>query len=51
VSRPLARHTTGRREREVLVSPRQAELPVPAGTVIGDTVYPQRAVTDTRTEP
>jgi hypothetical protein len=38
-------------EREVLVSPRQAELPLPAGTVISDTVYLQRAVTDTPAEP
>ena len=38
-------------ERDVLVSPKQAELPLPAGTVIGDTVYLKRAVTDTLQAP
>jgi len=38
-------------EREILVDPRAAELNLPAGTVIGDSTYLQRAVTDQPTTP
>ena len=34
-------------EQTVITDPRQARLPLAAGTVIGDTVYLRRAVTDT----
>ena len=33
-------------ERQVLVDPAAAEIDAPAGTVIGDTAYLERAVTD-----
>jgi hypothetical protein len=38
-------------ERDVLIDPKAAELNLPAGTVIGDSLYLQRAVTDQPTTP
>jgi hypothetical protein len=38
-------------ERDVLLNPEAAGVDVPAGTVIGDSVYLQRAVTDQPTTP